>query len=96
MTPSSVESIIDAVASCTHLASDAEINLEANPTSVEAKQLRYFVVGYNIVASLNEPHMTCMMEILFTCLCLTMHGIMSHRVHSSKCIGRGLLQFNAL
>ena len=41
MKPSTVESVIGAVASCAHLNSDAEINIEANPTSVEIKKLRY-------------------------------------------------------
>ena len=40
MEPSIVESVINAVAHCAHLKSDAEINLEANPTSTEVKKLR--------------------------------------------------------
>ena len=40
MKPATVESVINAVASCVHLSCDAEINLEANPTSVEVKKLR--------------------------------------------------------
>ena len=45
MKPSTVESVIDAVASCVHLSSDAEINLEANPTSTEVKKLRSVIVN---------------------------------------------------
>lgn len=41
MEPGTVESVISAVASCAHLIGDAEINIEANPTSVEVKKLRY-------------------------------------------------------
>ena len=40
MKPSTVESVINAVASSVYLNSDAEINLEANPTSTEVKKLR--------------------------------------------------------
>ena len=41
MEPGTVESVISTVASCAHLIRDAEINIEANPTSVEVKKLRY-------------------------------------------------------
>ena len=41
MEPGTVESVINAVESCAHLSKDAEINIEANPTSVEVKKLRY-------------------------------------------------------
>jgi oxygen-independent coproporphyrinogen-3 oxidase len=40
MKPTTVESVINAVASSVHLSCDAEVNLEANPTSVEIKKLR--------------------------------------------------------
>lgn len=39
--PSTIEAVINAVADNTLLHSDAEINLEANPTSTELEKLRY-------------------------------------------------------
>ena len=45
MKPATVESVINAVASCVHLSFDAEINLEANPTSTEVKKLRLVVAN---------------------------------------------------
>lgn len=40
MKPSNVELVINAIATCAQLKGDAEINLEANPTSTEIKKLR--------------------------------------------------------
>ncbi len=42
MLPSTVEEIINRIAQNWHLESDAEITLEANPTSVEAQRFRDF------------------------------------------------------
>lgn len=39
--PSTIETVINAVAANTSLDSDAEITLEANPTSAEMDKLRY-------------------------------------------------------
>ena len=45
MKPAAVESVINAVANSVHLSCDAEINLEANPTSTEVKKLRSVVAS---------------------------------------------------
>ena len=48
MKPQTVQSLIDAVAAAWPLAADAEITLEANPTSVEAGRFRgYRAAGVN-------------------------------------------------
>jgi putative oxygen-independent coproporphyrinogen III oxidase len=51
MQPATVGSILDAIAKHWHVAPDAEVSLEANPTSVEATRFRgYRAVGVNRVS----------------------------------------------
>lgn len=38
--PCMIEAIVSEIAHCTHLVENAEVNLEANPTSTEVKKLR--------------------------------------------------------
>lgn len=48
MRPSTVEAVLDAIAECWNVANDAEITLEANPTSVEAENFAgYRAAGVN-------------------------------------------------
>ena len=39
--PGTVSAVVEEIAHCVHLPSDAEICLEANPTSAEVQKLRY-------------------------------------------------------
>ncbi|WP_112320864.1 radical SAM family heme chaperone HemW [Oceanibium sediminis] len=60
MAPATVAAVIDRVAALWHLPGDAEISLEANPTSVEAGRFRgYGVAGVNRVSlgvqALSDP-----------------------------------------
>jgi putative oxygen-independent coproporphyrinogen III oxidase len=60
MKPDTVRGVIDAIGAAWRLAPDAEITLEANPTSVEAERFRgYREVGVNRVSigvqALNDP-----------------------------------------
>ena len=48
MAPSTVASILDAIAKHWNLAQDVEISLEANPTSVEAASFRGFKAAGSI------------------------------------------------
>ena len=50
MKPGAVESVINAVANSVYLSCDAEINLEANPTSTEVKKLRSVVASELLIA----------------------------------------------
>lgn len=38
--PCMIDAIVSEIAHCTHLVENAEVNLEANPTSTEVKKLR--------------------------------------------------------
>ena len=42
--PGTVSAVVEEIARCAHLPTDAEISLEANPTSAEVQKLRY---GYS-------------------------------------------------
>jgi len=62
MPPAAVSHVLDGIASLWPVAEDAEITLEANPTSVEAENFRsYRAAGVNRVSvgvqSLNEAHL---------------------------------------
>lgn len=62
MPPAAVAHVLDAIAGLWPVAADAEITLEANPTSVEAENFRgYRTAGVNRVSvgvqSLNETHL---------------------------------------
>ena len=74
MTPSSVESVVNAVACCTHLDRDAEINLEANPTSTEIKKLRYSVDSFlypALICQVHTIHILACVVLVYTPLLVT-------------------------